>query len=79
MYFVPLYALICLLWGGLFGFEGLIDHGADEIIQAEITLRGMCGFVYRGLRVWTRTASGWELGFVTLAVVGKQGKGFFFR
>ena len=38
----------------------------------------MGGFVYRGLRVWTGAASGWELGFVTLAVVGEQGEGFLF-
>ena len=25
-------ALICRLLGGLIGFEGLIDHGADEIV-----------------------------------------------
>ena len=38
----------------------------------------MGGFVYRGLRGWTGAASGWELGFVTLAVVGEQGEGFLF-
>ena len=65
--------------GCLFGFEGLIDHGADEVVEAEITLRGVGGLVYRGLRVWTGAASGWELGFVTLAVVGEQGEGFLFR
>ena len=38
----------------------------------------MGGFVYRGLRVGTGAASGWELGFTTLAVVGEQGEGFLF-
>ena len=71
--------LICLLLGGLLRFEGLIDHGADKVVEAEITLRGVGGFVYRGLRVGTRTASGWELGFITLAVVGEQDEGFLFR
>ena len=40
IYFVQNLALICRLLGGLIGFEGLIDHGADEIVEAEITLRG---------------------------------------
>ena len=39
----------------------------------------MGGFVYRSLRVGTRAASGWELGFITLAVVGEQDEGFLFR
>lgn len=64
--------------GCLFGFEGLIDHGTDEVVEAEITLRGVGGFVNRSLRVGTSAASGRELGFVTLAVVGKQGEGFLF-
>ena len=62
----------------MFGFEGLIDHGADEVVQTEITLRGVSDFVNRGLRVGTGAASGWELGFVTLAVVSEQGEGFLF-
>ena len=51
--------LFLRLLGGLFGFEGLIDHGADEVVQAEITLWSMGGLVYRGLRVGTRAACGW--------------------
>ena len=76
--FLWIYVLICRLLGRLFGFEGLIDHGADEVVEAEITLRGVGGFVNRSLWVGTRAASGWELGFVTLAVVGEQGEGFLF-
>lgn len=68
--------LICWLLWSLFGFEGLIDHGAYEVVQAGITLRAACGFVYRGLRVGTCAAGGRELGLVTLAVVGEQGEGF---
>ena len=34
--------------GILLCFEGLIDHGADEVVQTEITLQGVGGFVYRG-------------------------------
>ena len=65
--------------GCLFGFEGLIDHRADEVVQTEITLGRVGVLVYRSLRVGTGAARGWELGFVTLAVVGKQGEGFLFR
>ena len=62
----------------MLGFEGLIDHGADEVVKAEITFLGVGDFVNRGLRVGTGAASGWELGFITLAVVGEQGEGFLF-
>ena len=65
--------------GVLSSFEGLIDHGADEIVQAEITFWGVGVFVYWCLRVGTRAACGRQLGFVTLTVVGKQGEGFLFR
>ena len=58
---------------------GLIDHGADEVVEAEITLRGVGGLVYRSLRVGTGAASRRELGFVTHTVVGEQGEGFLFR
>ena len=68
--------LICWLLWSLFGFEGLIDHGAYEVVQAGIPLRAACGFVYRGLRVGSCAAGGRELGLVTLAVVGEQGEGF---
>ena len=76
--FLWIYILICRLLGRLFGFEGLIDHGADEVVKAEIALRGVGGFVYRGLRVGTGAASGGQLGFITLAVVDEQGEGFLF-
>ena len=56
--------LICQLLGVLLCFEGLVDHGTDEVVEAEITLWGVGGFVYRGLRVWMCAASGWKLGFV---------------
>ena len=79
VYFLRKYSLFLRLLGVLLCFEGLIDHGADEVVEAEISLRCVGGFVYRGLRVGTGAASGWELGFVTLAVVGKHGKGFLFR
>gem|GEM_PF-5942330 len=62
-----------------FGFDGLIDHGADEVVEAKIVLRGVGGFVYRGLRIGTGAASGRQLGLVTLAVVGEQGEGFLRR
>ena len=68
--------LICRLLWSLFGFEGLIDHGAYEVVQAGITLRAAGVLVYRGLRVGTCAAGGRELGLVTLAVVGEQGEGF---
>ena len=61
------------------GFEGEVGHRTDEVVQAEITLRLFGVLVDRCLRVGTGTASGWELGFVTLAVVGKKGLGFLFR
>lgn len=62
----------------LISSEGLINHGTDEVVEAEITLRGVGGLVYWGLRVGTGAARGRELGFVTLAVVGKQGLAFLF-
>lgn len=69
-------ALICRLLGGLIGFEGLVDHGADEIVEAEITLRGVGGLVNWSLWVGTCTARARQLGTVAFAVVGKQGLGF---
>ena len=68
--------LICRLLWSLFGFEGLVEHGAYEVVQAGITLRAAGGLVYRGLRVGSCAAGGRELGLVTLAVVGEQGEGF---
>ena len=62
----------------MLGFEELIDHGANEVVEAEITLRGVGDFVNRGLRVGTGAASGRQLGLVTLAVVDEQGEGFLF-
>ena len=79
MIFLRKPVLICRLLSSLLGFEGLIDHGADEVVEAEIAFRGVGGLVYWGLRIGACAASGWELGFVTLAVVGKQGEGFLFR
>ena len=52
-------ALFQRLLGGLFGFEGLIDHGADEVVQAEITLGRVGVLVYRSLWIGTCVASGW--------------------
>ena len=63
---------------GLLHFEGLIDHGADEVIKAEITLRGVGGLVNWSLRIGTCAACAWQLGSVAFAVVGKQGLGFLF-
>ena len=51
--------LFLRLLGGLFGFEGLVDHGANEVVQAEITLGRVGVFVYRSLRVGTCAACGW--------------------
>ena len=76
--FLRISILIFRLLGRLFGFEGLIDHGADEVVEAEIAFRGVEGFVYRGLRVGTGAVSGRQLGYVTLAVVGEQREGFLF-
>ena len=70
MYFVWIFALILRLLGGLFGFEGLIDHGADEVVQAEITLGRVGVLVYRSLLVGTCAACAWQLRPITLAVVG---------
>lgn len=78
MLFARKSALILRLLGGLLGFEGEVGHGADEIVQAEITLRGLGCLVYRSLRVGTCAACAWQLGAVTFAVVGKQGLGFLF-
>ena len=78
MYFVCNFALILRLFGGLFGFEGEVRHGTDEVIKAEITLWGVGSFVYRCLRIWTSAACAWQLGSVAFAVVGKQGLGFLF-
>ena len=50
------------------GFEFLIDHGTDEVIEAEIVLL-LSGFVERGLRV--RRAL--ELRLKTKAVLIKKG------
>ena len=41
--------LFLRLLGGLFGFEGLIDHRADEVVQAEITLGRVGVLVYWGV------------------------------
>ena len=71
IYFVQNLALICRLLGGLIGFEGLIDHGADEIVEAEITLRGVGGLVNWSLWVGTCTACVWKLSFIPFAVVCK--------
>ncbi len=38
MVFVRNYTLICRFLYGLFGFEGLIEYGADEVVEAEVTL-----------------------------------------
>ena len=72
-------ALILCLLAGLFGFEGLIDHRTDEVVQAEITLRFLGVLVYRRLWVGTSATCARQLRTVTLAVVGKQGLGFLFR
>ena len=79
MLFARKSALILRLLAGLLGFEGEVGHGADEIVQAEITLRIFGVLVDRCLRVGTCAASGWQLRMVTLAVVGKHGLGFLFR
>ena len=79
MFFARNYALILRLLGGLLGFEGQIGHGADEVVQAEITLRFLGVLVNRSLRVGTCAACARQLRTVTLAVVGKQGLGFLFR
>ena len=50
MYFVWFSALFCWLLRGLFGFEGEVGHGADEIVQAEITLGRVGVLIYRSLR-----------------------------
>ena len=57
--FVRKSALILRLLGGLFGFEGEVRHGADEVVQAEITLGRVGVLVYRSLRVRTCAACGW--------------------
>ena len=48
-------------------FEFLVDHGADEVIEAEIVLLPT-GFVQRGLRI----GCAFELGFKTTAVVFQE-------
>lgn len=71
-------ALICWLLCGLFGFEGLIDHRADEVVEAEETLRGVGGLVDRSMWVGTCATCAWQLSSVAFAVVSKQGLGFLF-
>ena len=78
MLFARKSALILRLLGGLLGFEGEVGHGADEVVQAEITLQLFGVLVDRCLRVRTRAACARQLRAVTLAVVGKQGLGFLF-
>ena len=48
--------LILRLLGGLLGFEGEVSHGTDEVAETEITLWGVGGFIYRGLRIGTCAA-----------------------
>ena len=48
----------------ILGFEFLVDHSADEVIEAEIVLRAT-GFVQRGLRV----GCAFKLGFKATTVV----------
>ena len=71
LHFVQNLALICRLLGGLIGFEGLINYGADEIVEAEITLRGVGELVYWCFRVGMCTACVWKLSFIPSAVVCK--------
>ena len=78
MLFARKSALILRLLGGLLGFEGEVGHGADEVVEAEETLRGVGVLVDRCLRVRTRAACARQLRTVTLAVVGKHGLGFLF-
>ena len=56
MLFARKSALILRLLGGLLGFEGEVGHGADEVVEAEETLRSVGGLVNWSLRIGTCAA-----------------------
>ena len=63
--------------GGLFGFEGLVEHGADEGGELEVSFGVACSWVYLGLRVGVSASDIWKLFLVTGTEVVVELQGFF--